>query len=423
MTKLLEQINTAPRTIKKLGEVFEIIDGDRGTNYPSKSEFTKKGYCVFLNTKNVPSQGFDFANVDFISRERDELLRKGKLERNDIVMTTRGTIGNVAHFSNDVPFDCMRINSGMVILRSKPEVDRSYLYTLIKSSVFNAQLKNTSSGSAQPQLPIKDLKEIELDLPDLTTQKKIAEIIGAYDEKIENNNFIIKKLEATAQALFNEWFVNFRFPGHEKIKFVDSEMGEIPEGWEIKKVSDVSDLNKGVSYTSNEINTDNIGTALINLGNFKRGGGFNLNGTKYYTGDFKDSHLVKPGQILIAMTDLTSNREVIGHPARLPGNFKKAVISLDVCSLVPKKDIYNEFLYSLMLRRDFSKLMASCASGTNVSHLSKTHIEGYEFIMPTEKLLTIFNNFVQALFNKQALVENENQMLNSTKERLLAKLI
>ena len=161
MSKLLEQINTDYRTVKKLGDVFEIIDGDRGSNYPSKSEFTKSGYCVFLNTKNVPSSGFDFSNIDFISKERDEMLRKGKLNRNDIVMTTRGTIGNVAVYTENFPFDCIRINSGMVILRSKPEFDRTYLYTVLKSDIFNAQLKNTSSGSAQPQLPIKDLKEID----------------------------------------------------------------------------------------------------------------------------------------------------------------------------------------------------------------------------------------------------------------------
>ncbi len=423
MATLLEQIVMAPRKPKKFGEVFEIIDGDRGTNYPSKSEFTKSGYCVFLNTKNVPSQGFDFSDVDFISKERDQLLRKGRLTRNDMVMTTRGTIGNVALYTEDFPFDCIRINSGMVILRPKPENDRLYLYTLVKSTTFNARLKNTSSGSAQPQLPIKDLKEIEIDVPELPIQKKIAEILSTYDSKIENNNFIIKKLETVAETIFSEWFLNFKFPRQEKVKFVGSEMGDIPEGWSIKKISDIADLNKGVSYTSKEIGTEEEGVALINLGNFRRGGGFNPDGTKNYTGEYKQTHSVKPGQILIAMTDLTSNREVIGHPARLPEGFKKAVISLDVCSLVPKKDIYNEFLYYLMLDRSFSKLMASCASGTNVSHLSKSHIEGYDFVFPSDELLIQFNNLVQPMITQQAILDEENNTLRQSRDRLLAKLI
>lgn len=239
MSKLLTQINKAPKETKKISDAFEIIDGDRGVNYPSKSEFTNNGYCVFLNTKNIPSQGFDFSNADFISKERDELLRKGKLSRNDIVMTTRGTIGNVALYSENIPFNCMRINSGMVVLRSKEDYDRNYLYSVIKSNTFNSILKNTSSGSAQPQLPIKDLKEIELKIPDLPTQKKIAEILSAYDAKIENNNSIIKNLEMIAQTIFNEWFVSFKFPGYEKTKMVDSEMGEIPEGWSVKNVMEV----------------------------------------------------------------------------------------------------------------------------------------------------------------------------------------
>lgn len=415
MSKLLEKINKAPRVIIKLADATSRIgDGLHGT-----PTYDDKGEYYFINGNNL-NNGYILIKKDTRKVDKSEYFKHKKdLNEHTLLLSINGTIGNLAKYRGE---KCILGKSASYI-NIKDGFDFDYFYYVLLDERFKKHITNNASGSTIKNVSLEQLREYEIDVPDLPTQKKIAEVLSAYDAKIESNNFIIKKLEEVVQTLFNEWFVNFRFPGHEKTKFVDSEMGEIPEGWAIKKVSDVSDLNKGVSYTSNEINTDNIGTALINLGNFKRGGGFNLNGTKHYTGDFKDSHLVKPGQILIAMTDLTSNREVIGHPARLPGNFKKAVISLDVCSLVPKKDIYNEFLYSLMLRRDFSKLMASCASGTNVSHLSKTHIEGYEFIMPTEKLLTIFNNFVQTLFNKQALVENENQMLNSTKERLLAKLI
>lgn len=394
MTKLLEQINTAPRTIKKLGEVFEIIDGDRGTNYPSKSEFTKKGYCVFLNTKNVPSQGFDFANVDFISRERDELLRKGKLERNDIVMTTRGTIGNVAHFSNDVPFDCMRINSGMVILRSKPEVDRSYLYTLIKSSVFNAQLKNTSSGSAQPQLPIKDLKEIELDLPDLTTQKKIAEIIGAYDEKIENNNFIIKKLEAIAQALFNEWFVNFRFPGHEKIKFVDSEMGEIPEGWEIKNVLDVIErISPGKKY-DNKSASPSGNVPILDQG----ASGF----IGYH--DDEPGVVASIGSPVVVFTNHTCYYRILTEPFSCIQN---------VLPYIGKNGYDTFFIYFLTKE----KIKMSEYKG----HWPE--FEQQVFVIPTPEIAAHFSKIAKVFIEKIVTCEKENTSLKSQRDRLLTKLI
>ena len=91
----------------------EIIDGDRGKEYPKQSDFQDAGYCLFLNTSNVRQDGFDFASCQFISEDKDRRLRKGRLKRNDLVMTTRGTIGNVAFFSENVPFEQIRINSGI----------------------------------------------------------------------------------------------------------------------------------------------------------------------------------------------------------------------------------------------------------------------------------------------------------------------
>ena len=119
---MITKTKTTWRTIK-LGEVVEIIDGDRGKNYPGSGELVASGYSVFLNTKNVSGTKFDFSNVQFISEEKDRLLRKGELERGDFVLTTRGTIGNVAYYGKDTPYDHIRINSGMVILRPRQNID------------------------------------------------------------------------------------------------------------------------------------------------------------------------------------------------------------------------------------------------------------------------------------------------------------
>jgi len=93
---------------------FEIIDGDRGKEYPQHDDFQDNGYCLFLNTGNVRPDGFDFSNCQFITEEKDQRLRKGKLMRHDLVMTTRGTIGNVAYYDDSIPYENIRINSGMV---------------------------------------------------------------------------------------------------------------------------------------------------------------------------------------------------------------------------------------------------------------------------------------------------------------------
>lgn len=99
--------------------VCAIIDGDRGKNYPKQDEFSDTGYCLFLNAKNVTATGFSFENRMFITKEKDDALHNGKLERGDVVLTTRGTLGNLAFYDDSVPFENVRINSGMVILRMK----------------------------------------------------------------------------------------------------------------------------------------------------------------------------------------------------------------------------------------------------------------------------------------------------------------
>lgn len=156
-------------------DLLNIIDGDRGANYPSKSEFTNEGYCLFLNTSNVRKGEFNLSRCDFITKGKDELLRKGKLVREDIVLTTRGTIGNTAYYASDIPFDNIRINSGMVILRcDTSKIFPPYLITFLNSSLFISQTNKLMSGSAQQQLPIRVLNQIFFPLPPLSEQKRIV---------------------------------------------------------------------------------------------------------------------------------------------------------------------------------------------------------------------------------------------------------
>jgi type I restriction enzyme S subunit len=215
---------------------IEIIDGDRGKNYPTQNELLDEGYCLFLSATNVTKDGFAFDKCQFITEQKDEALRKGRVRRNDVVLTTRGTLGNVAYYSNDVPFEHVRINSGMVTIQAaQEELSPRYLYYYLKSDLFQAQVRALQSGAAQPQLPIRDIKKIKISYPDTTTQGRIAEVVGAYDDLIENNRRRIALLEEAARLLYREWFVHFRFPGHEHVKIVNG----VPEGWEIKKVGDL----------------------------------------------------------------------------------------------------------------------------------------------------------------------------------------
>ena len=151
--------------VRNIEALCDIIDGDRGKNYPSQQHFSESGYCLFLNAGNVSKIGFNFTNKSFISKERDELLRKGKLNRKDIVLTSRGTVGNIAFYSDLIEFEHLRINSGMVIFRAKVIDYSIFIYSLMRSEQMSRNIENFMSGSAQPQLPIKDIKLIPVLIP------------------------------------------------------------------------------------------------------------------------------------------------------------------------------------------------------------------------------------------------------------------
>jgi type I restriction enzyme S subunit len=224
---------------------FDIIDGDRGKNYPNQNEFAAEGHCLFLSATNVTKSGFDFSNCQFISEQKDAVLRKGKLRRGDVVLTTRGTIGNSAYYSDMIQYDHMRINSGMVILRCDTEnILPVYLYHFLRSPTFFGQVNSLRSGVAQPQLPIRDMKKIKLPLPYLKLQSQISSVLSTYDDLIKNNRRRIQLLEQSARLLYKEWFVHFRFPGHEHNKIIDG----VPEGWEKSTVGDsTSFLSRGIT--------------------------------------------------------------------------------------------------------------------------------------------------------------------------------
>lgn len=159
--------------------LLEIVDGDRGVNYPKADDFLEEGHCLFMNTKNVRPDGFDFESTMFITEEKDNLLRKGKLKRDDVVMTTRGTIGNIGHYSEDVPFHNIRINSGMLIFRpNKSSLLPSFLFEMLRSEIVKEQIRNKTTGAAQPQLPIKTLVNFKIPVP----------------RKLEDQHAIVKKL-------------------------------------------------------------------------------------------------------------------------------------------------------------------------------------------------------------------------------------
>ncbi len=153
-------------------ELIQIIDGDRGKNYPKKSDFLDEWYCLFLSTKNVRPNGFSFETTMFITEEKNKMLGNGIIQRNDVLLTTRGTIGNIAVYDKDVPFECIRINSWMLIFRPNIKlIVPEYLFAIFQSEIMKTQIKEFVSGAAQPQLPIKTLVNFSIPVPKNISQQ------------------------------------------------------------------------------------------------------------------------------------------------------------------------------------------------------------------------------------------------------------
>ena len=189
-----------------LGDLVDFIDGDRGKNYPTFDEFTSTGYCLFLNASNVTSTGFNFDNCMFVSEEKDKLMNKGHLSPYDIVLTSRGTIGNVALYDKHIKYENARINSGMLIIRPKTKrLSPYFIYALLKSSYMKAAIERFKSGSAQPQLPIKDLQKITFEIPESdTVLVALDRQFLAVEESISINNNEIGNLKELSNVLLAE---------------------------------------------------------------------------------------------------------------------------------------------------------------------------------------------------------------------------
>ena len=185
--------------------ICAIIDGDRGKNYPKQDEFSDTGYCLFLNAKNVTATGFSFENRMFITKEKDDALHNGKLERGDVVLTTRGTLGNLAFYDDSVPFENVRINSGMVILRMK----KSVMTEVFFMEQFKLQLHSIkgkiASGSAQPQLPISTMNKIRILLAPMALQEQFAAFVEQTDKSKYYSSLSFRYCQAAANTYRQEW--------------------------------------------------------------------------------------------------------------------------------------------------------------------------------------------------------------------------
>lgn len=422
---------------------LSIIDGDRGTDYPKKTEFFPIGDCWFLNTSNVKSAGFDFAEMDFITAEKDAALSKGKLRRHDIVLTTRGTIGNCAYFGDKIPYDHVRINSGMVILRTDPnQLDPYFLYAFLRSEIFKIQTRTHSSGSAQPQLPIGALRNIVIPLFDLAHQRKIAAVLSALDAKIELNNRLNAELEGMAKLLYDYWFVQYDFPlsaaqatalgqphltGHPyrtsggPMVYHNQLKREIPKGWKVGDLEELCSMVRGVTYSKADVRTptDRNTVPILRATNVNNGI-VDLSDLVYVTEDMpsEDQYLEK-FDILVVMS--SGSKAHVGKNA-LYCYGRKVAYGAFCSKVVPNPS--NRFFVAVHMQSDpFKKYISNVCRGTSINNLTNAHITKHQLTIPPQEQLQEFEKTVSSFFETIACNHQQNQELTTLRDWLLPMLM
>ena len=400
---------------------LEFIDGDRGVNYPKKSELLPEGDCVFLNTGNVRQNSFDFSNLDFITKEKDNLLRNGKLQRDDIVLTTRGTVGNVALYSQEVPFSNIRINSGMVIIRVNRNFWHPYfVYLFFQSHLFKKQISRLISGSAQPQLPISILETVSIPQLTLDEQKEIIFNIKSIDKKIQINNQINQELEAMAKTLYDYWFVQFDFPDQNgkpykssrgKMVYNPELKREIPEGWGVDSLWNIANFYNGLAMQKYrpDTNEDDY-LPVIKIREMMNG--FSKDTEKARL-DIPTEAVVERGDILFSWS---ATLEVIIW-GKERGALNQHIFKV-TSDTYPKSFIYFELKSYLKVFKAIAELRK-----TTMGHITQDHLKQAKIVVPPIEIISKLDAKLQPIMLKQQILENQNQELTHLRDWLLPMLM
>lgn len=411
---------------KTLGEVAEILSG--GT--PSTKELAYwDGNIPWITPKDLSG----FQGV-FIDRGERNITEDGynnssakKLQKNTILFSSRAPIGYVAIANNEVT-----TNQGFknVFCDEKNSHFRFIYYWLIDKTEL---IKQLSSGSTFSEASGGLMKSLPILIPSINEQRAIAAVLSSLDDKIQLLRNQNRTLEAIAQRLFNEWFVEFNFPNSEGKpykksggKMVDGELGEIPDGWRVGALEDFVEIVNGYAYKGDEL-VEKSNQALVTLKNFDRTGGFQARGFKPFIGNPKPKQEVLLGDLVVSHTDLTQNAEVIGNPIVITenGGFEKMFITMDLVKVLPSTDWMDiGFLYFLMRTRNFKEHCKGYSSGTTVLHMSKKAIPEYHLVVPNDhELVKTFSAISKNLLGKLANNSSHIQTLATLRESLLPRMM
>ncbi len=407
MSKLLEQINTVERKEIKLTDLaVRIGDGLHGT-----PQYDDNGDFYFINGNNLVNGYISIKKETKKVNESEYIKYKKELGERTILLGINGTLGNLAKFRGE---KCI-LGKSAAYINIKNDFSLDYVYYVLLDHKFQKYIENNANGSTIKNLSLGQLRDYTFNIPDLPTQKKIASILSAYDSKIENNNKIIKNLEFTAQAIFNEWFVNFKFPGYENVKMVDSEMGEIPEGWKVGKVSDFGSVVCGKTPSKSEPEYFNGKFPFIKIPDMhdqmfilKTEDSLTQKGV-----DTQKNKLVPEGSVCVSC---------IATVGLVSITTKDSQTNQQINTVISRNKEFVEYLY-FVLKNMKSDLQAIGSGGSTTLNVNTSVFSELEVVIPDNNVMRVFHKKISPFFNQTKQLLKENASLKESRDQLLAKLI
>jgi type I restriction enzyme, S subunit len=382
-----------------------------------KWQWADSGMKVINVTNILPDGQIDTANTSrFISMEEfTEKYSHFAVVDGDIVIASSGnTYGKIGRISaKDLP---VMMNTSVIRFHSSNDerLDDDFLYAFLRSEMFRTQIESFVIGSAQPNFGPSHLKQMFLPLPPLPIQRRIASILSAYDELIENNRRRIRILEEMARSIYREWFVDFRFPGHEKIPLVDSSLGPIPQGWGVNGLPECVEINprvvvpKGHEFPFVPMGSLANDSMLITDTEMRLGNG----GAKFRNGD----------TLFARITPCLENGKT-GFVQFLADEQAMACGSTEFIVL-RSKTLTPEFVYCLARNEEFRGNAIKSKSGASGRQRVQENCFGQFLVVhPTQIILDRFSSVAVPSFRLVHQLHLQNQNLRRTRDLLLPRLL
>lgn len=393
----------------KLSDVCELIVDCPHSTEPDEG----KGYPI-IRTPNIGAGYLDLEGVQRVSRAAYDRRNARAVPRpGDLIMAREAPAGNVG-----IIREGMKVCLGQRTVLIRPDaksVDPLFLNYYLNAPRQRHNLLRNSNGATVSHVNMPIIRNLPVDLPNLETQCRIAGILSAYDELIENNRRQIKLLEEAAQRLYKEWFVDLKFPGHETAHIVDG----LPEGWRTGSLLDLADIVRGCSYSSDEIVSGE--KTLINLGNLRPFGGFRFGYAKPYSGKSRDDQTVVKGDVIVGLTEQATG--LAGYAALLPAVPSGSVISADLLKLVPHAGVPAVFIYAVLSFGRLSELISPLANGTKIKHLRPESLPRATVLLPPKRLASHYAGLVAPFYEQISICHQQIAAVREARDRLLPKLM